>query len=97
MATIEMSRNHSLGTTEASRRVRILVDDFTEQRKELIDTVDWSTDGCSAVAKGKGFTARFQVDDSTAQIEVDLSLMLRPFKKKVRSRLESKLDEVFEL
>jgi len=96
MPTIEMSRSHSLGTAEASRRVRLLVDDFAEQRKELIDTIEWSQDGSSALAKGKGFSAKFAVDDASAKIEVDLSLMLRPFKKKVRARLESKMGEVFD-
>ncbi len=93
MATIDLQRSHSLPLDEVKDRLKKLVDDFAERRKELVSKVEWSDDRSHATASGKGFKATFRVDEREARVAVDLSLMLRPFKKKVQARLEQKLEE----
>jgi len=94
MATIDVKYEHSLPIAEAAQKLRIIIDDFQEKNSDFVQSVSWETDGLSALATGNGFVARFRVDERQAQIEVDLNLMLRPFKKKITERLERKLEEV---
>ncbi len=96
MATIEIIREHSFSLEEARVRTRRVIDEMQKKRPELFGDVQWSENGSYAEAKGKGFSAVIEVGRSEASIEVDLNLMLKPFKKKLETKINDKFDEVFD-
>ncbi len=96
MAAVEVERTHALPLDEAIRRAKGLMENLQEKRPELVKEVEWNADGTQGIARGQGFEGRLQVTDSTVAIEIDLNLMLRPFKKKILATLERKFDETFE-
>jgi len=93
MPAVEVTRTHSLELSDAQGRMRTLAEGFQSDYPGIVSDVNWSADGLSATAKGKGFTATFQLTDNTITARVDLSLILSAMKGRVKSRLEQKLDE----
>ena len=93
LATIDIQQPHALPIEKAAEHLRSLIDDFHKKSGDLVQDVNWAPDGHSAVASGNGFSARFALNEREATVEVDLNLMLRPFKKKIAARLERKLEE----
>tara|TARA_Y100001956_G_C3943769_1_gene109708 strand:- start:171 stop:464 length:294 start_codon:yes stop_codon:yes gene_type:complete len=96
MATIEITREHSFTVDEARSRARRFIDEMQKKRPELFANIEWSDNGSYVEAKGKGFSAVVEVGRSEASIEVELNLMLKPFKKKLESKINDKFDEVFD-
>ncbi len=92
MATIDITRKHGLGAEQAAERVRKLTEAFAA-KSDMVQNVEWNGAGTSATASGQGFSARFDVHDDRVDVAVDLNMMLRPFKKKVREQLERRLDK----
>ena len=93
MATIDIQQSHELPMEQAATELRGLIEDFHQKSGDLVREVTWAADGHSAVATGNGFSARFALNEKEATVTVDLNLMLRPFKKKIATRLERKLEE----
>ena len=97
MATIEITREHSFSMDDAKERMDKVIEEMQKKRPELFGAVEWSANGTYAEAKGKGFSAVIEVGRREASIEVDLNLMLKPFKKKLESKIADKFDEVFDV
>ena len=85
MATIDISRNHTLGKDEAKNRANAIL----ERMKAQGIKGAWNGDTFDIQAPAKG---TFQVTDTTLRIEIDLPFMLRPLKSKIESRINDELD-----
>jgi putative polyhydroxyalkanoate system protein len=90
MATISVEHAHTLGQDEALKRAHEVIQEFGERLKAEIE---WT--GTNATFKGTGFTGTAQVLPQNIAISVDLSMLLRPLKGKIESRLEKALEERF--
>jgi putative polyhydroxyalkanoate system protein len=94
MATIDITRSHTLDKEEAKRRAEALA-------KGLEDKIGirWSWDGDkirfdapSGAAKGASGTVH--VDPTDIRVEVDLPFLLRAVKGTVASKINQKLDDL---
>ena len=90
MATIELKHPHTLEISEATARAKGLVDEFADKLKA---SVQW--DGPSATFKGAGFSGSATVTDQALQVDVDLSLVMRPLRSKIESQLRSAVEKRF--
>jgi len=94
MATIDISRDHTLPLEDARKKA----EDFANSMKERFEFAwKWSGDTIvfsapSGVAKGtKGEVI---VSEKSVRVTVDLPFMLRVMKGKIQSRIEEKLTEL---
>jgi hypothetical protein len=90
MATIEIRHLHKTNTNDACVRTRRLLDAFAEEKREFVKSIEW-VENARAVARGRGFSGEFCVTDTEVVVDIDLSLLTRPFKGKVESRLLQRL------
>jgi hypothetical protein len=95
MATIEIRYPHGTTLEDASRRARLLMQQFVADRAELVKELRWPEGATSGVMDGRGFDGKFSVTASEVRLDIDLSLLTRPFKAKVESRLLEKLAAEF--
>ena len=94
MSAIVIQRDHSMETEELREAVEKLMEDFSAEHPGLIKGVDWDASGQRAKAKGKGFTATFEMGATTVVVKVELSLLARAFKGTVENGLTRKMDEI---
>jgi hypothetical protein len=94
MATINIRHPHKTTVDDARARTRHLLALFAEEKKELIKSIEWVTDS-SAIAHGRGFEGRFSITERDLVVAIDLSLLTRPFKGKVESRLMQRITAEF--
>ena len=95
MPKIAITRVHGVTKDAAREKVRGIVDEVQQRYGKYVDKVEWTPDGCSAKAKGTGFTLSFVVGDRDVRIDGDLSFLLTPIKGKMESTVETKLDAAF--
>ena len=91
MPKFRIHETHALGQVEAARRIRATIDDFQRDHSNLVDTVSWAADGCSGLAKGRGYTVTFTISESNVEAKVDLGFLLSAFKGKISSKIEEKV------
>lgn len=53
--------------------------------------IEYKPDSGLISAKGKGFTLNLQFDDSSCQVSLDLSFLLKPLKGKILETIENKI------
>ncbi len=94
MATIDIRHAHKTSLDDARAHTRKLLALFAEEKKELIKSIEW-VDDSSAVAHGRGFEGRFRITDKDLVVAIDLSLLTRPFKGKVETRLMQRITAEF--
>jgi putative polyhydroxyalkanoate system protein len=94
MATIDISRSHTLDKDEARRRAEALARSMEEKLG-----IRWRWEGQkirfdapSGAAKGTSGTVH--VDPTDVRVEVDLPLLLRALKGTVESKINQKLDDL---
>jgi putative polyhydroxyalkanoate system protein len=92
MATIDITRNHSLpiqdAKTKAEELAKSMADKFAIQWKWDGDTIRF--DAPSGAAKGtKGEVA---VTDKTVRVAIDLPFMLKMLKGTIEGKVKEKLD-----
>jgi putative polyhydroxyalkanoate system protein len=85
MATIDISRNHTLGRDEAKNRANAVL----ERMKPQGIKGTWHGDVFDIESPAKG---TFKVTDNTLRIEIDLPFVLRPLKSKIESKINAELD-----
>lgn len=95
MADISVRRAHGMSKDEAKVKVESIVSEVKEEFSSLVNEIKWNGDKTEAKVKGKAFTGEFKVDESDVSIDIDLSFIARPFKGKVESRINSRMDEYF--
>ena len=92
MATIDISRNHSLSLDDAKKKAEDLAKGMADKFG-----IDWKWEGntirfdaTSGAAKGtKGEVA---VTDKTVRVAIDLPFMLRVMKGTIEGKVKEKLD-----
>ncbi len=94
MADITVRRTHGMELDEAKGKVRDIVSDL-EKDADYIDKVKWNSDGTAADVKGKGFKGNFRVDDQEVVVDIDLKLLAKPFKGKIKEKVASRMDNYF--
>ena len=95
MPKLNFRRSHDLSLSEASTRLKTLVDEFVGKYGHLVKSVDWSSDGSSMKAKGKGFKGDFRVSSSSVEIDLDLGLVAIPIKGRIEQNVNDRLDSSF--
>lgn len=94
MATIDISRSHSLGLDAAKQRAEQLANDLKErmgiQWRWEGDTIRFSADGGPA----KGTTGSVAVATSQVRIEIDLPFLLKAMKGTIAAKVEDKLGKL---
>lgn len=95
MPKIAITRVHGTTRDEARTRVRGIVDEVQQRYGKYVDKFEWTPDGNSANAKGKGFTLSFLVGERDVRVDGDLSFLLSPIKGKIETTIEGKLDAAF--
>lgn len=94
MADIELSRTHGLELEDAKHKVETVLEDWKNDSK-YIDTIDWNSDGTGATVSGKGFSGELTVDERQVEMSVNLKLFVKPFKSKIKQKVEGILDDHF--
>lgn len=94
MATIDISRSHTLDKEEAKRRAEELAKSLEEKMG-----IRWRWEGDrikfdAPSGAAKGATGTVSVDPSAVRVEVDLPFLLRPVKGMVESKITDKLDKL---
>ena len=88
MATIDVTRQHSLGKDKAKEAA----EGIAKKLETKLD-VKYRWDGDDLRFERTGAKGRIHVTDDRVRVEVDLSLMLRPMKGKVEQKIHQYLDE----
>jgi putative polyhydroxyalkanoate system protein len=86
MATIDISRTHTLGKEEAKNRANTILE---KMKSSAGIKGTWSGDTFNIESPAKG---TFKVSDNLVRIELDLPLMMRPLKGTIESKINSELD-----
>lgn len=94
MATIDISRKHSLGLDEAKKRAEGLAKDLEGQLG-----INWRWEGDNIAFKAdsgaaKGVKGKLDVSASDVSIAIDLPLLLRAMKGSIASKVESRMDKL---
>lgn len=92
MATIDISRSHTLDKDEAKKRAESLAKGMEEKLG-----IRWQWDGDqirfdAPSGAAKGATGTVAVDPTTVRVQVDLPFMLRAVKGMIESKITEKLD-----
>ena len=95
MATIEMKFPHHTTREDAAIRARRLIEAFKQEKPSLVNSLEWSNDGLLGVAKGRGFKGVFKINDVAVDVNIDLSLIVRPLKGRVIASLTKRLTGEF--
>jgi len=90
MAVIKLRHDHTLDSETALRRARALVDEFADKLKAA---VKW--EGSDATFRGAGFSGSARVAPGRLEVNVDLSLVMRPLKGKIEERLREAVAKRF--
>ena len=82
MAKVEVTVEHSLGASEAMRRIRAAAEDLRREHGSLVKEFEWTGDGARVV--GKGFEGNLRVGESNVKVEAELGFpaSLMPLKAK---------------
>jgi putative polyhydroxyalkanoate system protein len=94
MATIDISRPHTLEKDEARRRAESLANDMQEKLG-----IKWRWDGDkirfeAPSGAAKGATGVVHVDPKDVRVEVDLPFLLRAVKGTVEQKINQKLEDL---
>ena len=94
MATIDISRAHTLDKDEAKRRAEALAKGLEDKLG-----IRWSWDGDrirfdAPGGAAKGATGTVHVDPRDVRVEVDLPFLLRAIKGTVEAKINQKLDDL---
>jgi putative polyhydroxyalkanoate system protein len=92
MATIDISRAHSLPMDSARERAEVLASEFQEKLG-----INWRWDGDAIrfqadSGKAKGAKGAVLVTTSAVRVEIDLPFLLRAFKGVVEGKVRARLD-----
>lgn len=87
MARIRYQHSHSLDLEDARRRVRQLMQQFSDKYKF---TTRWEHDTL-ALVKGRGVKGSVELRPTEILFDLSLSLILTPFKARIRDGIASRV------
>ncbi len=90
MATISIVREHRLPVDEVRSHVEALAEKFA---RELDASCQWEGDVMRF--KRSGASGSIGVKGQEVEVDVDLGMMLRPFKARIEQSINDYLDETF--
>ncbi len=93
MADISIRRSHNLGLEQVKTITQKVITSVQSEFPSLVSDIQWNSTQTEAKVKGKGFTGVFSFDATQVSINVDLSMLVRPFKGKVEEKINGRLDE----
>ncbi|MGB5830996.1 MAG: polyhydroxyalkanoic acid system family protein [Thiohalocapsa sp.] len=88
MAKIHIERSHTLGRDKARVEVEKLAESF---ESELQANYRW--DGDQLLFECPGASGTIDVGNDYIELDLKLSLLLTPMKKKIRDSIEDRLDQ----
>jgi putative polyhydroxyalkanoate system protein len=88
MSTIRIERNHTLGEEVVRDRVA-QIEPMLEQKYGV--RLAWR--GTDADVQGRGVKGTVRITGESVSINLKLGLVVRPFSGKIRSAMESRIDE----
>lgn len=88
MATVDITREHSLGKDVARERAQLLADKLAQK---LDAKCEWCGD--ELTFKRSGANGSILVSDDSVRVKVKLGLMLTPMAGMVKSEIEKALDK----
>lgn len=94
MATIELSKNHTLGRDAARAKAEAIAQDLAQK---IGLGWSWAQDTIAFEAKSgvaKGLKGKLDVLPDLFRIEIDLPFMLRPLKGMVEGKVKEQLDAI---
>ncbi|HEB88566.1 MAG TPA: hypothetical protein ENI85_03260 [Deltaproteobacteria bacterium] len=86
MSDISIVRNHQLDKEEIRARIGKLADKISDRLGG-----SWCWEGDEAVCESRGARARVGYDERSISIEIALPRTLRPFRRKLESKVEAYL------
>ena len=94
MATIDITRNHSLPIEDAKAKAEELAKGMAQKFG-----IDWKWDGNSirfdaASGAAKGTKGEVAVTDKTVRVQIDLPFMLRVMKGTIEDKVNEKLNAI---
>lgn len=89
MSTIDINRHHSLDHDHARQAAESLAQDLSKQFD-----VDYQWEGDTLRFKRSGVKGHLNVTPEELQVHLELGLMLRPFKSRFESEIQSQLDKL---
>lgn len=94
MSTIEIRKRHGLSMEDARQKAAQIA-----ERLQAKLELEWRWSGNSILfeatrGKAKGAKGSLDVTESEIAVNVDLPLLLRPFKGMVEAKIQAKLDEL---
>ena len=87
MATIKVTREHSLGTDKAHDTV----ENLAKKLKKDLDA-DYHWEGSTLKFSRSGASGEIQVSDDKVQVEVKLGMLLTPLKGSIQKTIEDEID-----
>ena len=88
MASIKITRNHSLAHDDVVKAVQKLADELSEK---LDADYDWEGDNLSF--KRSGASGKISIGKQDLEVDIKLSMLLTPLKGKIEQTVNDYLDE----
>lgn len=95
MADISLTRNHTLGVAEARNRADTIMAELKSELPNLLDSISWDGSGTNASFTGTGFEGTIALTDTTATINVELSLLTKALKGPVTGKIDARMSQHF--
>jgi putative polyhydroxyalkanoate system protein len=89
MSTIDITRQHNLDHEHARGAAETLAADLSKQYD-----VNYQWDGDVVQFKRSGVKGYLEVRPEELQVHLELGMMLRPFRNKIESEIETQLDRL---
>lgn len=89
MSTIDINRSHSLDHDHAREAAESLARDLSQQFD-----VNYNWEGDTLRFKRSGVKGHLNVTPAELQVHLELGMMLRPFKSRFESEINSQLDKL---
>ena len=89
MSDISVKRAHNMDLANAKEMTGRVVKDVKEAFPKLVSDINWNRDQTEASVKGRGFTGKFSVDATNIAIDIKLSMLTRPFKGSVETKVKA--------
>lgn len=90
MATISISRNHSLSPEVIKQRLTALGEKLKEKYSAK---TSWEGDKTLTVS-GTGVDAKLKISDDKVDVDINLGFLLKPMKGKIEEAITKELDSV---
>lgn len=91
---MEIEFQHSQNSQEAYDKVKSMVTPELLEKYGVKADFEYQDDQKVIVGKGKGFDLKVQFTEKSLKLDLNLALLLRPFKSKVLASLERKISKV---